>query len=493
MRCLLALALLGLAACKGDDARPNVLLITMDTTRADYVSSIGDREGTTPSLDKLADEGVLFTRTQSTSATTPISHASILTGLNNYKHGVRVISAKSGFKLPDDVPTLASVLEAREYRTAAIHSAFPVSATFGFQRGFEDFVSFDAKMRKKGDSEFEGWDTSTHQRRSDETTDLVLEWLANPSSEPFFLWIHYWDPHDPIRVPPQHFLRKDLPRSARGIVNPASDEFYAEEVRFMDLHIGRVFDALREKGLWKNTAVCVTSDHGQGLTDGRELHGWHAHRVLYKQQIHVPLILKLPGVAGGKRVDSLTRTIDVFPTLLEYLDIGAPGPVEGTSLLPLIEGRPDEPRIAYADQINGYDTNAQMIEKRPKADFLYCVMDDDWKLIYRPTRPEQSELFHTQEDPLETTNLWDVAIDQRKRLLTELALRDGWVDRPFPDSGEAMSDEAMSALGGLGYTAAGDLSGATWAWRCIECDSVQNERGECHACDGLTVLVATKL
>ena len=130
---------------------------------------------------------------------------------------------------------------------------------------------------------------------------------------------------------------------------------------------------MRERELFDNTMVCVTSDHGEGLNDGLALHGWFSHRILYQEQIHVPLLVSGPGIEPGRSSRAMVRTADIPATLYDYLNVPPPGRSCGVSLRPLIEGSPDAPRIAYADQINGFDYNARMVERRPQAKFLFVI------------------------------------------------------------------------------------------------------------------------
>lgn len=440
--------LLGLSCGRGPE-RPHVILITLDTVRADYLGSYGRAGDPTPNFDALAREGALFELALSASAVTPVSHASILTGLYPYRHGLRVLSGLGGYRLPEDVPTLATVLGARGYRTAAVHSAFPVSGWFGFERGFDHFDSIELEMQGGG------WDLVRGQRRSDETTDRVLALLGR-SREPLFLWIHYWDPHDVALVPPASELPPDLPRAPQGHVLPTGAAYEAE-LRWVDRQFGRLVAALREAGYYDRTLLVVTSDHGEGLEDGLARHGWYHHRILYQEQIHVPLIVKPQASARGPRdvrVGELVRTVDIYPTILDYLDVGQREPIDGRSLRPLIEGRSDEPRTAYADQINLWDANAKMLERRPQAAFIFVAMEGTWKLIYRPTDPESSELYDLASDPLELHNLFDTHRDQVQRLARQLVDHRGWVYEPLPPDPEASPadrQQAMELLKGLGY------------------------------------------
>lgn len=478
-------ALLCVACSKVAPKRLNVLLITLDTTRADYIGVYGGPPGVSPSLDALAAEGTRFDLAIATASLTPVSHASILSGLDNSEHGLRVLGGESGYRLPERVPTLATLLQAAGWHTAAVHSAFPVSSFFGFRRGFDSFDSLEASMTKEDVGK--PWDTETYQRRSDETTTKALAVLAD-AQQPFFLWLHYWDPHDTKRIPPDEFLPDELKRGPEGSLLRTS-EFYAAEVRYMDLQIGRVIAALRESGRLDDTLIAVVSDHGEGLGD----HNWKHHRILYQEQIHVPLLLRVPGAPAGGVVKDLVRTTDICPTVLDYLDLAAPGPMSGRSLRPLIEGRPDAPRIAFADQINGYDLAERMLRYRPRDDFLYCAMDARWKLIYRPAHPNSSELYDLASDPKELRNVFDEHPEEARRLQLELARHGGWVTAPFPpDATAGDTQAARDALAQLGYAdgAVPIPSDQAWSWTCaVHRDVTLDERKPCPQCGEPLLLV----
>jgi arylsulfatase A-like enzyme len=239
-----------LAACGGGPKTPNVVLITLDTTRADYLSCYGYPEPITPNMDALAAEGTRFDLAIATASVTPVSHASILSGRFNRDHGVHVILACSGYRLPADVPTLATVLSERGYHNVAVHSAFPVSPHFGLTRGFEVVESFDGMKggRKHGEQ--------APMRRSDASVDIVLRELAR-SDRPFFLWLHLWDPHDWVHLPPQEFLPPPEELAALDADEKAR-RIYAAEVHYMDAQMGRLFVWLRASGAWQNSIVALT-------------------------------------------------------------------------------------------------------------------------------------------------------------------------------------------------------------------------------------------
>ncbi|MEM8709977.1 MAG: sulfatase-like hydrolase/transferase, partial [Planctomycetota bacterium] len=244
---------------------------------------------------------------------------------------------------------------------------------------------------------------------------------------------------------------------------------YAAELRWQDKNIGAFLTALESKGLMDDTLLAVTADHGQGLEDGMRLHRWGNHRMLYREQVHVPLIFKGPGVPAGQRVLDQVRTADLAPTLLELA--GLPpidDALDGESLTSRINGEASGDLWAYGEQINGYDFNSGLRRFRPDATFLFMVSDGEWKLVYKPSEPQMNELFHVAIDPLEKKNVIADNRDQEVRLLDELALRNPWVTEPFPRT-EMTDDEANSGAGeamkALGYSAA-DKGSGQWSWVC---------------------------
>ena len=426
---------------------PNVLLVTLDTTRADRMSCYGYQRPTTPNFDALAADGVQFDLAISTSGTTPIAHASIMTGLNNYQHGVRVILGPSAYRLPDFVPTLATVLKAEGWETGAFLSSFPVSEYFGFDRGFDTFDSGVADSNADKFSDEGKWEVKDNQRRSDQTSDQFISWVKQRKGR-FFAWIHYWDPHDPHVWPPREMLDKFPPTEASkvdGRVHPKLG-LYDAEIAFVDQNFGRVIQALKESGRYDNTIIVVTADHGEGLGD----HDWMLHRLLYQEQIRIPLLVRVPGGVRAKRVAGLVRSIDIYPTVLDIAKIEPPKKVQGRSLVGLMNGQSEPPRIAYADQLNKWGKNAFMTRKRPQDELIYCAMDQSWKLIYRDTVPDESLLYNIAADPRETTNLYAQNPDQVARLKRLLDDFNGYRRAPFPPGGNDAA--ALERLKSLGYT-----------------------------------------
>jgi arylsulfatase A-like enzyme len=449
LACALGLSLgLVLSSCSGggpDRHVYNVLLVTLDTTRLDHLGCYGAQGDPTPHLDALASAGIRFDMAISPSASTPVSHASILTGLNPYQHGLRVIYADGGCRLSEGVPTLGTWLGARGRRTGAFLSSFTVSDFYGLDRGFDTFDSglpaSAASAMSKTSGGFWDWPLRDNQRRADATTAQACRWIAG-TPEPFFAWVHYWDPHDPVVLPPAEFLNRYVTPEMEGDARQRA--IYRAEVAYVDSQFGRLIDCLKERNLYDRTIIVVVADHGEGLGD----HGWWYHRILYQEQIRVPLLVRVPRWPAGRVVTDLVRTTDIAPTLLGLLGLTIPPGLEGRSLAGLIEGVPEEPRLAYADAINLFDLNARMVEARPDDGLLYCAMDRTWKFIHRPNREGKDELYNLSVDPAEQRNLLSREPEQAARMLREVIRFDGFVTRPF---GEALDPAVLERLRSLGY------------------------------------------
>lgn len=461
----------GLAACGGADgtrAQPqNVLLITLDTTRPDHMGCYGAARDTTPRIDQLAADGVLFQRAVSTAGITPMSHASILTGLNNYRHGMRVFhSEECSHRLKDEVDTLAEILGRAGYRTAAAISAYPVSRIYNLDQGFDafrtglDYDQLDLTAQQKHATEWDSSGVTNTQRRGDLTVADAIAWLdeRGTGGDPWCMWVHLFDVHDYSLVPPQDYVSRfgiEMPAQGtrlKGLRGQAwRERMYDPELTWMDEQVGKLLDWLREHDQYDDTIVIVTADHGQGLAEGRERHGWPKHRLLYDWCIRVPLIVRIPGRTRGEVVQAQVRTIDILPTVLEALDVGARQPMEGASLLPLIAGqREDVPRLAYADALNRYDTHSPKEHNLPPGQYdnLFCVTDGVWKLIWHQTDPGRSQLFHLRADPAELENLYRPDHPELGRLRGFLEERRAMEVEP-PGAGDLAANAA--ALKDMGY------------------------------------------
>lgn len=341
--------------------RLNLLLVTIDTVRADHVGVYGARDAQTPTLDALAARGVRFEHAETAVPITGPSHATILTGLYPPVHGVR---DNIVFSLDPRHRTLATRLKGAGYRTAAFVGAYPVAAAFGFKQGF-DSLSENFK-----ESPIPG---AGAQRPANEVVDDTLGWLQTPGEGPFFVWMHLYDPHAPYD-PPEPYRTRFAGRPYDG------------EIAFADAQLGRLLAWLRTSGHESDTVVAVLSDHGESLGE----HGEVTHAVLlYEATLHVPFLLAGPGVPVGRAVAARVATVDVAPTLLRMLDV-EPGPeMTGRDLRPAFRGEriPAEP--LYAESVFG--------RLNCRWSSLRSWTADDWKLM----QGSRTEIFHLSEDPHE--------------------------------------------------------------------------------------------
>src|SRR5712692_5881333 len=310
--------------------RPSILLITLDTTRADRMGFLGSTRGLTPALDAFARTATVFTRAYAQAPITTVSHATLLTGLYPPSHHVD----QFGAPLASSLPYVPELLKRQGYRTAAFVGSLvldPRNGTApGFDRGF-DVYDAGFRLRLPGENRYQ-----TLERRGDEVAARGLRWLGQGSPAghasgraPFFLWVHLYDPHDPYDPP------ADLRR--RFASAP-----YDGEIAAVDRAVGRIVSGL-SPAIDRETLIVVAADHGEALGD----HGEATHGVfLYDATLHVPLLVRLPGGrSGGARVTSRVRLADVAPTILETAGLPVPGPMQGQTLLPLMAGAPQDRQV----------------------------------------------------------------------------------------------------------------------------------------------------
>lgn len=409
---VIALGCIALFACQKKDARrPNVVLITIDTLRADRLGAYGHKAARTPHLDRLAAEGLLFKRAYSQAPLTLPSHASILTGLYPPQHGARL---NGSYSFRRGVPTLATLLGEEGYATGAFVSAYVLHSSFGLAEGFDVYED------RTGDAKLD-----IPERSAGETVGLALEWLGEQRSGPFFLWVHVFDPHYPY-LPPDPFRREF-----------AADP-YDGEIAYVDSEVGRLVGHLEERGILDQTMLIVTADHGESLGEHNEqTHGM----LIYDATIQVPLIIR-PAVAGdddpaarpgGRVIADVVETIDILPTVVGVLGLPLPDGSRGINLL----HDPLDPRSG------GYSESMYPLVFRWSP--LHAWREGDWKYIHAPA----PELFHTIDDPAETANRIGEQAPIHDRMSANLM---AFLDE---DHSRFASDEAPSAewenLEKLGY------------------------------------------
>ncbi len=419
---LLALALL--AGC-GRSERWNVLLVTFDTTRADHIGCYGNDDIKTPNLDALAAEGTRFARAFTAIPLTAPSHSTILTGKYPIAHGVR---DNGLFVLSENQETLAEILKARGWSTAAAIGSFPLTAKFGTGQGFDlyddhvtgEFENFQGRRTLPKASLF------FDERRAARVNEALYPWLEEHHEEPFFVWAHYFDPHHPLAPPP--------PYDQLYAGNP-----YAGEIAYADEAFGQLVERLRRLGVYDRTLVVFAADHGEGNGE----HGELTHSMLlYNGTLHVPLIVRLPGGRDGAVVDTPVGTVDILPTVLDLLGVPLPEGVQGRSLGAELEGGAGEPADLYAETLS------------PRLAYqwgeLRALLSEDRKYIFGP-RPE---LFDLDADPREVSDLVAAEPETAEGLQRRLSrfLRDNAADDL--DAAVAMDDETRQKLMALGYLAA---------------------------------------
>ena len=355
----------------------NIVLISIDTLRADRLGCYGYRNAETPHLDKLASEGILFEQAFTPVPLTLPAHVSLLTGAYPAAHGVH----DNGEALPGSFPTLAEHLHSLGFRTGAFIGSFILDRRFGLAKGF-DLYNGEFHLNRAS-----GSDPGTIQIRGDQVEASAEDWIAKQASGRFFVFIHFFDLHGPYLLPP--VWRSRFP-----------NRIYDGEVSFVDDLIGRFWSKVKEEGLEKRTLLVITADHGEGLGDhGERNHGFF----LYNATTRVPLIVRFPDSrSAGRRITTLVRLIDVAPTLCSLVGVRPLSIFEGRSLSALISGGSLPSVSAYSESVYPY----RHFHCAP----LYALRKQQYTYIEAP-RPE---LYDRLADPTETRNL-----TQTNRVLTD--------------------------------------------------------------------------
>ncbi|MBW2394941.1 MAG: sulfatase-like hydrolase/transferase [Deltaproteobacteria bacterium] len=389
---------------------PDVLLITIDTLRADHVGAYGAVHGATPNIDRLAKESVLFESALTTAPLTLPAHASMLTGLLPPQHGVR---HNGVYFLRNEARTLAEGFREGGWATGAVLGAFVLSSQFGLQQGFDLYDDHFDEHRSSGSGFVE--------RSATEVTDQALRWVESVDS-PFFLWVHYYDPHADYQ-PAE-------PYASRFASSP-----YVGEIAYTDAEFGRLLDALRARDRWANTVVALTSDHGEGLGEhGESTHGYF----LYESVLRVPLLLRGPGLSPGSRRSDPVSNAAVGPTLVSLAKLP---PLDSSALPSLVEADQERATPIYAETL------------APQLDFgwapLSATRGDQFAYIHAP----KPELYDVEADPQQLHNLLETQPAEgarQARLRLEQQVASVLADAATPNR-RTIDAETARRIEALGY------------------------------------------
>lgn len=469
----------------------NVLLISLDTLRADHLGCYGHEFIQSPAIDALARDGVLFTNCISAAPTTLASHTSLFTGTYPHTHGV----PRNGFFVHPDNEMLPEVLGANGFRTVGFVGAAPLDTDVNFHQGFDEY---DANFTVT-----EGLREGIYQRPANEVTDLALDWVSNnggPEDERFFLFLHYYDVHAPYDFPEpyagmysgadetidtsidnlklvrsalnkQGLAKEQGPRAKATEDGFASrvlvgDEAtlgdarsmaaeYAAGVTWTDHHLGRLFDGLRERGVFDETLIVITSDHGETLYDHSKPFDHGAS--VYDSESHIPLIMHFPGGRfSNQRVEAVVSNIDILPTLLSLLEISVPEDVEGIDLSLAFDEQNLERSPVFTEATKPFNLplfNSDPVWKNQGK--FQSIRTERFKYMAR-FPDKKFRLYDLKSDPREETNLLVKGrkFDEEIRVELDGALR-YWRESAAPFGGEmTTSKDQLDALNALGY--AGD-------------------------------------
>ncbi len=406
-----------LAACGGEPPL-NVVLLTLDTTRADRLGAYGHEGIETPAIDRLAAEGALYERCYTPVPITLPSHLSILTGTYPAYHGVH---ENNGFYVAEELTTLAEILQDQGYDTAAFVGAFPLDSQTGLDQGFDLYDdNYPSSLEQGKHPALQGF---FDERPAAEVVRPALEWLGRRDRDPFFLWAHFFDPHQP-QIPPSPYRER------------YAHSLYDGEIASVDETIGRLLAALEKQGVLDRTLVVLTADHGEGLGDHGEL--THA-LLLYSSTIRVPLIIRDPRDLTPRRIQEPVATVDILPTILERLGLEVPAAVQG-DLLPRSDDDPTPRRTIHTETLYGALIHGWSPLER--------LTVEDWMLIHGPS----PRLYRVDEDPGELHDLAGgdperLAAIQRRLVQRRRELAAGGVEARE----ESMSPEKQARLAALGY------------------------------------------
>jgi arylsulfatase A-like enzyme/Tfp pilus assembly protein PilF len=419
--CILA-ALAALPVVAQTLAKPglNVVLITIDTLRADHVGCYGYKQIKTPNIDGLAAEGARFGRAFAVVPVTLPSHSSILTGTYPMLSGMHDFS---GNKLSPLQPTLASVLQQSGYQTGAVVASAVLDSRFGLNHGFDFYYDhFDFNRLDEANLD-------EMERPGNVVADVALDWLAKTSQKKFFLWMHLYDPHFPYN-PPEPYRHE------------YASQPYDGEIAFADEQVGRILRFLKEKEIYQNTIIVLCGDHGESLGEhGEKTHGFF----IYNSTMHVPLLIRLPDNVPSRTIDNAVSLVDLMPTILEAVGVGIPSQVQGHSLISNLRGdvsgdHNERERTLYGETF------------LPRIHFNWSELRGSENGKYHFIDAPRPELYDVAKDPRELHNLFNdkkaVAEEMRAKLVG--LIRDYSAGKEMAEK-TGLDPALMERLKALGY------------------------------------------
>ena len=408
-------------------AYPNIVLITLDTTRADRMDFLGSKRGLTPNLDVLARDSAVFTRAYSQAPLTETSHATILTGTYPQFHQM----VPSPIPLNKDLPYLPDILRVHGYATAAFIGSMALDPTLvgGFDRGFD---LYDAGYTWRGYTPQTRYQTV--ERRGGEVVARALAWLSKHQQGPFFLWVHLFDPHEPYDPPEPYKTRY-------------TKEPYDGEIAYMDSAMGTFLGQLKASGLYDGALIVVTADHGESLgAHGEDTHGIF----LYDETIHVPLLIKLPGPAAVRsQIETRVELADIMPSVLEKAGLETPKEVQGESLLQLMKGGAEGEAAADAWRDRGAFSRADYGRIAYGWSTLQSLRSGKYLYVQAPRR----ELYEDGVDPEAKHNLALASPAVADMLLAKMTAFEQKTTNPQPTVIALLDDARAKKLAALGYLA----------------------------------------
>ena len=420
---------------KALEASANVLLITIDTLRADHLGCYNYFRKTSPNIDHFASTGVLFEHAYCQMPTTGPSHASIFS--SNYPRRLGLL--KNGWVLSSQYPTLAENLKKNGYVTSAFVSSFTLDPQFGFARGFDEYDAKFSSQGSSGGSDFD-WEgqhvEGGFDQRGDVTTLKAINWIQKHRKEKFFLWVHYFDPHSPYTPPKPYaddFLKETRTPLDQEIAN------YDGEILFVDVQVGKLLNYFKDESLDSKTLIIIASDHGEGLGQ----HNWMRHgRNVYDELTRILLLMRFPDVIPvNLRLNHIVQGIDIAPTILDLLKIKKEKSFQGQSLLPIVF----DPKKA-SNQI-------AFLERRLYEDLVgqkFGIRKGGLKYIWAPEEGTE-ELYDLTKDSRELLNKAQWEPELTKKLNHAIQVWRQEQETGYQRERQTIDDKIKKKLKSLGY------------------------------------------